>query len=448
MSDSRFDGSQEPVEPDVPLDDASVADPSSNQGPLPALPADSPPESIWLDDDVEPAAPSAKSGSTLPLISPGRADALDGDHSAVLPPPPPPGPGLPEAVAWFTGVWIVQVVLSVIAAIVAFAIYAAASAAGVSDVTVDLRSRQSIASLQQQAMPLILVLSQGMFVVVVVAAAALRLGGKDAPRKLGVRAPSVGQVLGIVGVMLPLGLLSTQLYTAAEAYVWRPLVRMFPGLEVFDQINIVESMGEITTRTPTPLLFLAVAVAPAVAEELVFRGVIGRGLTARWGLPAGVAISSVLFAVVHMHPVHAAGVLLLGAAMHFLYITTRSIWAPMLLHLLNNGFSILATKAAGDANAQALGEGVAIPPSLIASSLFCVAALACWYWKTRVYYRLPTGEPWDPGYFTVERPPAELAAEAERTPASIGWLLTALAGFAIFAATWIHFAAETAKQQT
>ncbi len=64
-------------------------------------------------------------------------------------------------------------------------------------------------------------------------------------------------------------------------------------------------------------LIVAFAVAPALGEELVFRGVIGRGLIARWGLPAGVLITSVMFAAIHVHPAHVVGVIPVGIAMHF-----------------------------------------------------------------------------------------------------------------------------------
>ncbi|MEZ6066566.1 MAG: hypothetical protein R3B90_12860 [Planctomycetaceae bacterium] len=38
--------------------------------------------------------------------------------------------------------------------------------------------------------------------------------------------------------------------------------------------------------TPYPVLLVAIALGPAIGEELVFRGLIGRGLIHRWGWAA------------------------------------------------------------------------------------------------------------------------------------------------------------------
>ena len=54
------------------------------------------------------------------------------------------------------------------------------------------------------------------------------------------------------------------------------------------------------------LLVLAVIAAP-IAEEIVFRGVVMRGLLSRMGVVAAVALQGVLFGLAHFDPVRGTG---------------------------------------------------------------------------------------------------------------------------------------------
>jgi membrane protease YdiL (CAAX protease family) len=89
-----------------------------------------------------------------------------------------------------------------------------------------------------------------------------------------------------------------------------------------------------------PVLIVAMALAPAVAEELVFRGVLGRRLTAQWGLARGVLASSVCFALVHGSPPHAIATFPVAVLLHLLYLQTGTIWTPILVHFGNNLLAI------------------------------------------------------------------------------------------------------------
>ena len=64
--------------------------------------------------------------------------------------------------------------------------------------------------------------------------------------------------------------------------------------------------------------FLAVVIAP-VTEEVVFRGLILRGLLGRWRPAAAILFSSALFALVHFNPAQAPVALLLGLLTGWLY---------------------------------------------------------------------------------------------------------------------------------
>lgn len=90
------------------------------------------------------------------------------------------------------------------------------------------------------------------------------------------------------------------------------------------------------------LAALAVGVAPGLAEELLCRGLLQRGLAARLGPAAGIALAALCFGALHIEPVHgtvAVGLgLYLGVAAHW----ADSTRASMLCHVANNLFALSA----------------------------------------------------------------------------------------------------------
>ncbi len=85
---------------------------------------------------------------------------------------------------------------------------------------------------------------------------------------------------------------------------------------------------------------LALAVLPAVAEELVFRGVLARAL-ARRSLLLAIVLSSVVFSAYHLRPIQMLSTFPLGLALAFLAVRADSIVPSMLAHFLNNAIVIV-----------------------------------------------------------------------------------------------------------
>jgi hypothetical protein len=149
---------------------------------------------------------------------------------------------------------------------------------------------------------------------------------------------------------------------------------------------------------------------PAVGEEFVLRGLVGRGLVARWGLFWGVLLTSCFFAALHMYPAHVAAVFPIGVVMHLVYLYTRSFWMPVLFHFLNNGIAAVYTSLAPTDNGlqeagplAGLGKWVALPAA--AYVVLCLVLLR----KYRTDYVDADGAPAWPGYHTVEHPDPELS---------------------------------------
>jgi membrane protease YdiL (CAAX protease family) len=93
-------------------------------------------------------------------------------------------------------------------------------------------------------------------------------------------------------------------------------------------------------------IFLAVVLAP-LAEEVLFRGILLPALGRRLGLGPAILISSALFALIHFHVPALAPLLVLSVALSLAYIYTRSLVAPVVMHVLFNAVSLTVMRMIG-----------------------------------------------------------------------------------------------------
>lgn len=103
------------------------------------------------------------------------------------------------------------------------------------------------------------------------------------------------------------------------------------------------ALGRVATL-PAPLIALTVlivAVLTPLWEEVLFRGAFLSGLSRRCGPFAAVAISAAIFAAVHLVPLSFAYLLVLGVALALLKRFHQNLWAPVLLHSVNNALVLL-----------------------------------------------------------------------------------------------------------
>ena len=82
-------------------------------------------------------------------------------------------------------------------------------------------------------------------------------------------------------------------------------------------------------------LVLTMAVIPAFTEEFLFRGVIIAEYQSE-GVPTAVFMSSVTFAMLHFNFARFPGYLFCGLVLAMVIYATRSIFAAILIHILNN----------------------------------------------------------------------------------------------------------------
>lgn len=88
------------------------------------------------------------------------------------------------------------------------------------------------------------------------------------------------------------------------------------------------------------MLVLVAAVLPAIFEELMFRGIVLQSLR-RFGDLFALAVSSLLFALLHGNLVQLPNALLTGMVLGYIVLRTGTLRASVLCHFVNNLFPIL-----------------------------------------------------------------------------------------------------------
>ena len=164
-------------------------------------------------------------------------------------------------------------------------------------------------------------------------------------------------LLTLIGAVIALPVIYFVFYDKKEgkcekksAYIWVVLL----GMGACVVLNMLISISGLPNLSPTYqelskliytgnffLELLTAGIVVPVLEELVFRGIIFKRLSAIVKLPWAIIISSVIFGIVHGNLVQFVYATLLGAVMCFVYIRCKTILAPILLHMTANTISVL-----------------------------------------------------------------------------------------------------------
>ena len=195
-----------------------------------------------------------------------------------------------------------------------------------------------------------------------------------APRRLPsyVR-PDRDVILGALFVSLPLYALSVSILFATGAWDPGRATPTAPGATHPAAPGFAALAG----------LWIVLALLPAIAEELMYRGVIQPAMVHRWGAAWGIGVTAGLFSAFHMDPAGLVPRVLMGAWFGYLAWRTRSLWASTWAHLLNNtwGVALLAVL-----------EIVTTRPSLVAVVSAASLAAGVWCFR-RAGWWAPAGEP-------------------------------------------------------
>ena len=100
-------------------------------------------------------------------------------------------------------------------------------------------------------------------------------------------------------------------------------------------------VAENYDRPAVIILYMTVSLAPAFAEEFLFRGVFYTNLRP-FGRTQAILISAFLFALMHQNIAQLFYTFVAGIAMALMYEITGSIWCGVFFHMFNNQFSVIS----------------------------------------------------------------------------------------------------------
>ncbi|MDO9257817.1 MAG: CPBP family intramembrane metalloprotease [Bacteroidales bacterium] len=105
---------------------------------------------------------------------------------------------------------------------------------------------------------------------------------------------------------------------------------------------ITEAFLSTTSMSGLLVNIFMVAILPAFAEEILFRGALAR-LFKDWtkNVHLAVFLSAFLFAAIHMQFYGFLPRFLLGTALGYLYFWSGSLWLPIVAHFTNNFLSVI-----------------------------------------------------------------------------------------------------------
>ncbi|MFM7148295.1 MAG: lysostaphin resistance A-like protein [Gemmataceae bacterium] len=250
--------------------------------------------------------------------------------------------------------------------------------------------------------------------------------GKDWPRKVALRLPSWQHVLLIFAMVPAFMVLANGGY-----YLFRNILH-FPSMIEMLGVGGMEEMESSVGKWHILIGALVIGLLPGISEELWCRAFLGRGMVGRHGYMLGVLGTSFLFGAIHVDPCQGGMAMLVGIIIHLVYLASRSLLIPMLLHFLNNSLAVGITQVPEVAALNLSGQ--AAPWFLYASAALVLCCILAAFYQSRArIIGSENGLAWKPGYPGVECPPAGSGSWVHTPSLSLASLILvglSLVGFA------------------
>ncbi|MGD6875063.1 CPBP family intramembrane glutamic endopeptidase [Bacillus infantis] len=151
-------------------------------------------------------------------------------------------------------------------------------------------------------------------------------------REAGVKAfsPKDWMLIGLYSVALLIGAVIIVVLTSFIGNSW--------------ENSKTEAMQQNLTFFTVLIAFISAAVISPIYEEIFYRGFLYRWLRTRMGLTGALLLSSLIFTIIHIPTYNVMPVNFFSGILFALaYERTGSIWPPVLIHGLTNGFMVLLT---------------------------------------------------------------------------------------------------------
>jgi hypothetical protein len=101
-------------------------------------------------------------------------------------------------------------------------------------------------------------------------------------------------------------------------------------------------MPKISSKSFFIFCTVAILIAP-ISEEILFRGFLLNKFHSKYGSKKSILITSVIFALFHMHLGAIIPVFILGMSIGWIKIKTRSLLPCIYIHIIQNSLAIILT---------------------------------------------------------------------------------------------------------
>lgn len=166
------------------------------------------------------------------------------------------------------------------------------------------------------------------------------------------------------------------MYSILVAILLMPISSAISLVLQFAFPNPIQTTLEDTLNYGFAIAFLALAITPAIFEELMFRGLFFykfRNLK-----PIHIAlISSLTFGLVHLNVVQGVYATVMGFCFFYLVYYTGSIFSSMLAHLIINGTNITILYLYSLIPITDIPESTSTTPSVPATIFYVILAFIC-----------------------------------------------------------------------
>jgi len=99
--------------------------------------------------------------------------------------------------------------------------------------------------------------------------------------------------------------------------------------------NFINGTFKELSVSPVISMLSAIVIAP-IYEEIIFRGILLKGMTKKINPAIALVVSALLFALVHFNIQQGINAFFLGLVIGFIYLTTESIYLSIFAHFINN----------------------------------------------------------------------------------------------------------------
>lgn len=173
--------------------------------------------------------------------------------------------------------------------------------------------------------------------------------------------------------------LVTQLLSGESIYLW--IVKSEAEAKQLTELIIYyQSPLEMV------LVVVVIAILPAVGEELLFRGIVQNQLNYLLGRPhVAIWVAAFLFSFIHFQFFGFVPRMLLGVLFGYIYFYSKNLWAPILMHFINNfTMFLLANYQLKQGVTDPLEEPHPLPYAFIGLSAILILILIRYYKKQSI----------------------------------------------------------------